>query len=330
MFADSDWMQGPNPYTEMMEECASRAQRGEAGRKDGWAVLKEMEQFGIVPNHETFTSLVKVLAKAAKHGNAKAKHGDEVIAEMRARGLEPTVVTASLLLSLYARDVMRGGDVSLDKAWAVVKDVGSGGDEYVYAGLMDVCAKLSMNGKAGMRDAESIISYMDASGVEGDVYVWNSMVQVCVHSLKNMEGGTTFEDAVHLLSKMIQHDVEPDHFTFSLLFSAAARAVQTNQTRADEAISLLKARMKESGVAPNLVVYNSILSVYVKAAELGQVRCQSKPREAAQPNSLLAMSRVLADTQSVRCSWLFSRQSCTCTCTCIHLYICILYHYMHT
>lgn len=266
----------------MMEECARKAKKGAAGKKEAWKVLGEMEGLGIQPNTETFTSLIKVLAKAARHGNANAKHGNEAIAEMRARGLQPTAVTSSALLSLYAQTAKRGGKVTLDDAWSVVKEVGSGGDEFVYAGLMDVCAKLSVEGRASMADATKILSYMDASGVTGDTYVWNSMVQVCINCINGQPGGASFQDAIGVLDSMASHKIKPDTFTFSLLFMAGARAVQSGEAKSDEIIGLLKKRMAASKVKPNLVIFNTILSVYVRGAEVGDAGAETVKKLLAQ------------------------------------------------
>ena len=49
----------------MMEECAAKAKRGAAGKKEAWDVIKDMEKIGVMPNSETFTSLIKTLAKVS-------------------------------------------------------------------------------------------------------------------------------------------------------------------------------------------------------------------------------------------------------------------------
>lgn len=100
---------------------------------------------------------------------------------MRDRGLTPTVVTASALLSLYSQAVKAGGKALIQDGWAVLRDLeaesGVQGDAYVYAGLMDLCAKLSKKGSCGLKDARQILAHMDSMGVHGDAFVYNSMLQ---------------------------------------------------------------------------------------------------------------------------------------------------------
>jgi hypothetical protein len=51
----------------------------------------------------------------------------------------------------------------------------------------------------------------------------HTVVQVCTNGVETV--GTTMQDGLEVLDKMLRRNVTPDQFTFSLLFSLATRAV---------------------------------------------------------------------------------------------------------
>jgi hypothetical protein len=66
----------------------------------------------------------------------------------------------------------------LEDGWQVLNELQGKADAFVYASLMDLCAKLSKTGKCGLKEAQDVIAHMDANGIKGDRFVYNSMLQV--------------------------------------------------------------------------------------------------------------------------------------------------------
>jgi hypothetical protein len=128
---------GGNTLRSVLEEklgvVAGCALHGRADMADGWAVLEEMQAWGIPPDVETYTLLLCVAAGAARHGTqsyssarstrctvvlseravlagrASLRDADVVLAEMEESGLEPHALTFGAWVDVVAGAALRGG-----------------------------------------------------------------------------------------------------------------------------------------------------------------------------------------------------------------------------
>ncbi|KAJ1467429.1 hypothetical protein T484DRAFT_1858874 [Baffinella frigidus] len=309
--------------------------KGLAGKAEGLAVLKEMEAIGVTPNQATFAVLMDVLAKAASFGKSKPREGWDMLRLMEQRGVVPDAAALfhppregwdilrlmeqrgvpregwdilrlmeqrgvvpdaaalssqlslmarcaakgadvslqdGLKLSLMARCTAKGADVSLQDGLKVISFAEERGveiDAFLFSSLLALCAHAKIPaGKTRLQAALAILKQLSDAGIRRDTVVYNNVLTVCGKCTQS-----TVADALEILEDMDKNKIEASAYTFSILLSQCANSIYDAQSGAElvedaeEVMTLMRGR----NLPPSVAVYNSWLKVLSKAAAYGAV-----------------------------------------------------------
>lgn len=203
------------------------------------AVLSKVADNGMKPDSILINAMINAFSDSGKVDEAM-----KIFKKMKEYGCKPTTSTYNTLIKGFGIAGRPYEAMKLTEMMAQDENVKP--NDRTYNILIQAwCTKKKME------EAWNVMHKMVASGIQPDVVTYNTMARAYAQI------GET-EKAERLILKMQYSKVKPNERTCGIVISGYCK--EGNMT---EALRFLHGRMKELGVHPNPVVFNSLIKGYL-------------------------------------------------------------------
>ncbi|KAF8397444.1 hypothetical protein HHK36_016361 [Tetracentron sinense] len=242
--------------------------------KESLHLVEKMRLMGVEPNLVTWNALISGFSQV----------GDDVMVSdvfrmMWVNGVEPDVVSWTSVISAFVQNFRN------DEAFDTFKQMMGGGvlpSSVTISSLLPACATV-----ADLRRGKEIHGYSLVIGVQGDVFVSSSLVDMYAKCGFIFEAVKMFNkmcqrntvtwnsmifgyanhgycnEAIELFNRMIEEEVEPNHLTFTAALMACSHAGLVKHGQ-----NLFHSMQEEYGIKPRLEHYACMVDLLGRAGDL--------------------------------------------------------------
>ena len=259
---------------------------------DAMDVLRSMASAGIPPSLHTFTAAISACA-AQRNGEAAV----DILTSMRKAGVQPDSVAYGAAMDALVRsgrldaafDLLNDMDAEavpvtvdvwthllagcyhagdLDRQWATwdhMRRYHAEPDAVAFSVMMAACGRADRHERAMNLHTEML-----QAGVQPTHVTFNALIYSAARSMR--EG--VFQQAHALVQQMKAHGLAPDRRTYNAALLACSQSGDVNRAK-----DYMKS-MSEEGVRPDIVTFNTLLSVYARG--MTYVKARTPTGEEAQ------------------------------------------------
>lgn len=215
-------------------------------------LLAEVEDAGLRPDSIFFNALINALVEARRMGEAT-----NTFLRMGHSGCRPTASTFNTLIKGYG---IAGRPEESQRVFDMMASGGAGGEAAVRPNLTTYNILVKAWCDAGrLEEAWRVVARMRASGADPDVVTYNTLASAYA---KNDETWRAEELVVEMAQ---QAGLRTSERTWGIIVGGYCR-----EGRLGEALRCVR-QMKDSGVLPNVIVFNTLLKGFLDANDMAAV-----------------------------------------------------------
>ncbi|KAF5208308.1 Pentatricopeptide repeat-containing protein [Thalictrum thalictroides] len=245
--------------------------------REALGLVEEMKLVGLKPNLVTWNALVAGFSQAGSDAMAL-----KLFQMMQDNGIEPDVISWTSIISGFVRNFKYNKAFSTFKQMLASKVWPS---SFTISCLLPACATV-----ADLKHGKEIHGYALATGVEEDIFVCSSLVDMYAKCGNIFEARTLFNkmperntvtcnsmifgyanngdstEAFQLFNQMLEKkEVKPDHLTFTAALMACSHFGMV-----EVGWNVFHSMWKEHGIEPRLEHYACMVDVLGRAGELSE------------------------------------------------------------